>query len=107
MARLRERLPFTLAQVAKEVRRGDALAALGSWHRYVLAPLVTCYRIRHAPARHDFATRYTADDLPAEVQQTLRELSFVADPDDLAAKLPTGERLLGQLVAELDQELGR
>jgi predicted nucleotidyltransferase len=105
-ARIRERLPFTLPQVAKEVRRGDALAALGSWHRYVLAPLVTCYRIRHAPARHDFGLRYTADDLPAEVQATLRELSFVRDLDDLAAKLPEAERLLRRLLAELE-EAGR
>ncbi len=88
VAGIRERLPFTLPLVAKEVRRGDALAALGSWHRHVLAPLVKLYRVRHAPARHDFGTRYTRDDLPAEVQETLAELSFVADLDDLAAKLP-------------------
>jgi hypothetical protein len=106
VTRMRERQPFTLPQVAKEVRRGDALAALGSWHRYVLAPLVTCYRIRHAPARHDFGTRYTGDDLPAEVRETLAELSFVADLDDLAAKLPTGQRLLRELLAELGGELG-
>jgi hypothetical protein len=106
VTRMRERLPFTLPQVAKEVRRGDALAALGSWHRYVLAPLVTCYRIRHAPARHDFGTRYTGDDLPPEVRETLAELSFVADLDDLAAKLPTGQRLLRELLAELGDELG-
>jgi hypothetical protein len=101
VTRMRERLPFTLPQVAKEVRRGDALAALGSWHRYVLAPLVTCYRIRHAPARHDFGSRYTRDDLPAEVQATLAELSFVADLDDLTAKLPRAERLLRELLDEL------
>jgi len=88
--------------VAKEVRRGDALAALAAWQRHVLAPLVACHRIRHAPARHDFGSRYTGDDLPAEVQETLRQLSFVRDLDDLAGKLPTGERLLRQLLAELD-----
>ena len=65
VAGIRERLPFTLPLVAKEVRRGDALAALGLWHRYVLAPLVDLYRVRHTPARHDFGTRYTRDDLPA------------------------------------------
>ena len=37
VAGIRERLPFTLPLVAKEVRRGDALA-LGLWHRHVLAP---------------------------------------------------------------------
>jgi predicted nucleotidyltransferase len=101
LVRIRGWLPFTLPLVAKEVRRGDALAALGAWQRYVLAPLVTCYRIRHAPARHDFGTRYTGADLPPEVQETLRRLSFVRDLDDLAAKLPTGERLLRELLDEL------
>jgi hypothetical protein len=101
VAGIRERLPFTLPQVAKEVRRGDALAALASYHRYVLAPLAMLYRVRHAPARHDFGSRYTRDDLPPEVQQTLAELSFVADLDDLAAKAPRAERLLRELLDEL------
>jgi hypothetical protein len=98
--RIRRRLPFTLPQVAKDVRRGDALAALDSYHRHVLAPLVTLYRVRHAPARHDFGARYTGPDLPADVQATLVELSFVAGLDDLAAKLPQAERLLRRLLDE-------
>jgi hypothetical protein len=98
---IRERLPFTLPLVAKEIRRGDALAALGLWHRHVLAPLVVLYRVRHTPARHDFGTRYTRHDLPAEVQETLAELSFVTGLDDIAAKLPRAERLLGELLDEL------
>jgi hypothetical protein len=59
------------------------------------------YRVRHTPARHDFGSRYTRDDLPPEVQETLAELSFVADLDDLAAKLPRAERLLRELLDEL------
>lgn len=101
VAGIRERLAFTLPLVAKEVRRGDALAALGSYQRHLVAPLVMLYRVRHAPARHDFGSRYTRDDLPAEVQETLAELSFVADLDDLAAKLPRAERLLRELLDEL------
>jgi hypothetical protein len=106
VAGIRERMAFTLPQVAKDIRRGDALAALDSWHRYVLAPLVTLYRVRHAPARHDFGARYTRHDLPPEVQGTLGELSFVADLDDLAAKLPRAERLLGELLDELGPDPG-
>jgi hypothetical protein len=101
VAGIRERLPFTLPQVAKDVRRGDALAALDSYQRHLLRPLVELYRVRHTPARHDFGTRYTGDDLPADVQGTLVELSFVADLDDLAAKLPRAERLLRDLLEEL------
>jgi len=101
VAGIAERLPFTLPLVAKEVRRGDALAALGSYQRHVVAPLVMLYRVRHTPARHDFGSRYTRDDLPAEVQETLAELSFVADLDDLAGKLPRAERRLRELLDEL------
>jgi hypothetical protein len=100
VAGIRERLPFTLPLVAKEVRRGDALAALGAYHHHVLAPVIELYRVRHTPARHDFGTRYTRHDLPAEVHETLVELSFVADLADLAAKLPRAERLLRELLAE-------
>jgi hypothetical protein len=101
VAGIRERLAFTLPLVAKEVRRGDALAALGLWHRHLLAPLVTLYRVRHTPARHDFGTRYTRHDLPAQVQETLAELALVTGLDDIAAKLPTAERLPGELLDEL------
>jgi hypothetical protein len=101
VAAIHDRLPFTLPLVAKELRRGDALAALSAYHSYVLRPLVTLYRVRHTPARHQFGVRYTRDDLPADVQATLRELSFVADLEDLAAKLPRARRLLGELAASL------
>ncbi|MFL6226408.1 MAG: hypothetical protein ACJ75K_27250 [Actinomycetes bacterium] len=67
----------------------------------MVAPLVMLYRVRHTPARHDFGSRYTRDELPAEVQETLAELSFVADLDDLAAKLPLAEGLLRKLLDEL------
>ncbi|HEV8425962.1 MAG TPA: hypothetical protein VGS14_12365 [Actinomycetes bacterium] len=98
---IRDRLPFTLPLVAKEVGRGDALAALAAYHRHVLRPLVTLHRVRHTPARHDFGARYTRDDLPDDVQAMLRELSFVADLDDLAAKLPKAEQLLRELLGNL------
>jgi hypothetical protein len=101
VAGIAERLPFTLPLVAKEVRRGDALAAHGLWQRHVLAPLVTLYRVRHTPARHDFGTRYTRHDLPSEVRQTLAELAFVTGLDDLGTKLPRAERLLRGLLDEL------
>ncbi len=98
---VRDRLPFTQPLVAKELRRGDALAALTTYHSYVLQPLVALYRIRHDPARHDFGARYTRHDLPDDVQATLQDLFFVADPDDLAAKLPRAQRLLRELADAL------
>ena len=64
---------------------GRRLAALGLWQRHGASPLVTLYRVRHTPARHDFGTRYTRDDLPAQVQETLAELAFVTGLDDIAA----------------------
>jgi hypothetical protein len=101
VAWIRERLPFTQPLVTKEVRRGDALAAVAAYRRHVLDPLVELERIRHSPARHDFGLRYTAADLPAEVRRELRELAFVADLDDLAAKLPGARARLLDLVEEL------
>jgi hypothetical protein len=100
VAGTRERLPFTLPLVAKDLRRGDALAALTSYHSYVLRPLVTLYRVRQ-PGQARLRHRYPGRDLPADVAATLRELFFVADLDDLAAKLPRAERLLRELLDSL------
>ena len=64
---------------------------------------VTCWRpwSPSTRVRHDFGTRYTRHDLPAQVQEMLAELAFVTGLDDIAAKLPAAERLLGELLEEL------
>ena len=101
VAGIREGLAFTLPLVAKEVRAATPWPPSGSGTAACWPPLVTLYRVRHAPARHDFGARYAGDDLPAEVRDTLVELSFVAGLDDLAAKLPRAERLLRDLLDQL------
>jgi hypothetical protein len=80
---------------------GRRLAALGLWHRHVLAPpghpLPGPPHPRPPRLRHPLHPPRPA----AQVQETLAELAFVTGLDDIAAKLPTAERLPGELLDEL------
>jgi hypothetical protein len=104
---IRERLVMLRHLIDKEVRRGNALDALSRYQHIALAALVAGLRARHAPARFDFGWRYLSLDLPAQVYASLRRLCFVADLDDLAAKLPEAlawaERELDAALAALDR----
>jgi hypothetical protein len=101
VAGIRERLPFTLPLVAKEVRRGDALAALGSGTVTCWPPWSPSTESATPRPAMTSAPATPRPDLPAQVQETLAELAFVTGLDDIAAKLPAAKRLLGELLEEL------
>lgn len=71
----------------KEVERGNSLDAIWRYHNFVLSPLISLLRTRHAPLFHDFSPRYLKLHLPAAVYQRLERLSFVADFADLPGKI--------------------
>ena len=72
--------------VAKELRRGRLLDALGFYQGLTLRPLVQLLGMQHRPLTWDFGLRYLHDDLPAATAARLADLHLVADLDDLAAK---------------------
>lgn len=87
---------------AKELARGRYLDALWRYYSYVLAPLINVLRARYSPFRHDWGTRYFKRDLPAEVYQRLSALSFIADEEDLQAKVNEATAWAEQEFSEFD-----
>lgn len=74
--------------VAKEIRRGRLLDALGFYQGLTLRPLVQVLGMHHRPFTWDFGLRYLHHDLPAELAERLTALHLVADLRDLADKHP-------------------
>ena len=107
-AKLKERLSalrvtFDLFQILtlKELERRNDIEALAFYQGYTLRPLVEALRIRFAPTRYNFHTRYVQYDLPADVVQKLEALFFVKDVFDLRAKREQAERWFYQALDEI------
>lgn len=84
---LRTRFYLLRHMPGKEVARGNSLDAIWRYHNFVLSPLISLLRTRHAPLFHDFAPRYLKLHLPADVYQRLERLSFVADFEALSGNI--------------------
>lgn len=87
---------------AKEVERGLEVDAFWRYQMYVIRLLVDALRTRYKPVHHNFGPRYLKRDLPPEVYARLMRLAFVADVDDLAAKIPEAVDWLKEEVRAID-----
>ena len=104
--RFRELQPwYSVSQsfVRKAIARGQQLEALTCYWGYTLRPLAELLRMRHCAARWDFGMRYLDRDLPPAEYTRLRDLMYVCDLADLAAKLPQAEAWGAVLLQELDR----
>ena len=101
-----EQLPVTFdlfqSTVTKELNRGNAVEALQFYHGMTLRPLVEVLRMRYAPARFTFHTRYFYYDLPEDVVSRLEPLFFVADLDDLKSKHIAAVNWFGEEIDAID-----
>ncbi len=77
--------------VIKELNRHNDIEAVAFYHGFTLRPLVELLRMKYAPARHGFHTRYVHYDFPEEIQIRLHDLFFVSDADDLRRKQAEAE----------------
>ena len=84
--RLTERIELFGPFVPKEIHRGNWLEALDFYRGIVLQSLVEAISMHYVPFHYDFRMRYVYRELPSEVLRRLEHLSFVKDPDELAAK---------------------
>jgi hypothetical protein len=98
IARYRARAPLVRSVMEKELARGRILDALGFYRSLVLDPIVHVLRIRHCPARHDFAWRYLDRDVPREPLERLRSLAFPT-ADTLAENSRLAQDWLDELLA--------
>ncbi len=86
----RDRLEMRMALfgpfVSKELHRGNALGALEAYQRIVLDSLIQVLRMRYHPAHYSFNVRYLPFELPPDVVERIKELSYVGSMDELPAK---------------------
>jgi hypothetical protein len=100
------RATFELFQtfVLKELNRHHGVEALAFYQGFTLRPLVEALRIKYAPIRYNFQTRYVYYDLPLDVVQELETFFFIADSEALAAKHTRAQawfyETLGQISVE-------
>jgi hypothetical protein len=101
LAQIRASWPVYRTIVEKELVRGHALDAIGFYFSGLLRPLVELIGMRYRPERFDYGWRYLHVDLPAELQQVLRNFAYVDTPAQIRAHLPEIDRLAASLFAEL------
>ncbi len=100
------RRTFDLFQplVLKEIHRRNSVEALQFYHGQTLRPLVELLRIRYAPARYNFHTRYLYYDLPQPMVERLESLFFVRDPGDLERKFNEAGAWFRDVLTEIGPE---
>jgi hypothetical protein len=90
--------------IVKELERGQRLEALAYYHALTLRPLVELLRIRHAPSRYNFQSRYIYHDLPRIAVDRLERLYFPRDPFELRQLHQEAGEWFRQLVEETESE---
>jgi predicted nucleotidyltransferase len=88
--------------VDKEINRGNWIEAMDLYHRVILGSLMQVLRMRHHPIHYDFGTRYIHYELTPDVVRKLVDLHFVADRNDLSAKVKDAERWFRRTMGEID-----
>lgn len=93
--------PVSQSFVRKAILRGRHVEALAAFWSYTLRPLTELLRMRYSTLRWDFGMRYLDRDLPPAVYHRLRDLMFVADLDELSAKLEQASAWGSTVLADL------
>ncbi len=92
--------------VDKELKRGRFMDAFELYYNLYLRTLVELLRIKYDKARWYFGPRYLSHDLPHEVYEQIKDLSYVGSPEELLPKKERALQNLRELIAELKRENG-
>jgi predicted nucleotidyltransferase len=90
------------AFIPKEVHRGNLVACVDFYHRFLLVALTQVLRLKHKPARYDFGLRYVHYDLPPEEAKRFEDLYVVRDKDDLLKKYEQARAWFDETAASLE-----
>ena len=96
------RMDMFLAFIPKEVYRGNVVAGVDFYRRFLLGSLAEVLRLKHAPARYDFGLRYVYHDLPADEVKRFQDLYMVRDGEDLLGKYTEAKAWLDETLESLD-----
>ena len=92
------------AFIQKEINRGNAAEAFSFYLGFAVQPAVEVWRMKYSPYHAEFGARYLQYDLPESIATQLRDLYFVAGPEQLPAKLEKAKALFASGVEALEQE---
>lgn len=103
------RVDMFAAFIPKEIRRGNLVAAVDFYQRFLLGALAQALRLKYNPARYDFGVRYVYHDLPPEVVKRFEGLYVVRDADDLGSKYEAARRWFEETMRSIsmDEVAGR
>lgn len=102
MKTLQDTFELFQALTLKELHRQNDIEALVFYYGFTLRPLVEALRIKYAPMRYNFHSRYLYYDLPREVVEGLEELFFVANRNELHVKREKAEQLFYKTLDEIN-----
>lgn len=98
---LPKRVDMFAAFIPKEINRGNTVAAVDFYQRFLLGALAQVLRLKHNPARYDFGIRYVYHDLPPEVVKRFQDLYVIRDMNDLTAKYEEARRWFEETVESI------
>ncbi len=96
------KMDMFVAFIPKEVYRGNLVAGVDFYRRFLLGALAEVLRLKHTPARYDFGLRYVYHDLPPDEVKRFEELYMVRDADDLLRKYKDAKAWFDETVGSLD-----
>jgi hypothetical protein len=89
------------SRIAKYVRRGQFLEALGAYRKFLLEPLVELLRLRYCPLAHDYGLVHISKHLPTGVVERLERLHAVTSVTEIAEQTEVGEEWFWEIVQAL------
>jgi hypothetical protein len=78
--------------VLKEYDRKQPIDALSFYQNGIVRPLIEVLGMIHRPFKFDFGMRYLHKHFPLELQELIKELSYVAHADELPKKVLKAEK---------------
>jgi hypothetical protein len=96
------KMDMFVAFIPKEVYRGNVVAGVDFYRRFLLGGLAQVLRLKHAPARYDFGLRYVYHDLPQAEVKRFEDLYMVRDAEELLEKYRSAKSWFDETIASLD-----
>lgn len=95
---------FNLYQflIDKELNRNNHIEAMAFYQSFTLNPLLEVIRIRYAPFRYNFRTRYVYYDLPEDIVNRLHSFYFIKNSDELKIKHEEAKIWFNEMIEELN-----
>jgi predicted nucleotidyltransferase len=99
---LPKKIDMFAAFIPKEVYRGNLVAGVDFYRRFLLGALAQVLRLKYNPARYDFGLRYVYHDLPPDEVKRFEGLYMIRDSDDLLKKYKDAEAWFDETVNSID-----